>query len=357
MAALTTAQLANVANAALDYYIDRGTIYSQSIQDKPLLAAMDKSAKTFPGGKGNVDLAVKGDYGVSGTAHVMGYTATDSVTYVNPINIKRVNYTWREHHTGISVTHTELKHDGISVTDSSESRSTSNHSNRATTMLANLLEDKLEDMMEGYARGMNSLLYGDGSGEADALAGIRSIILDNSGASGTSVGNLSCADNTWWRNRFNVAISTTATGQELTDLIHTELRQLRRFGGRPNLALAGSAFLDQLATELKNKGNYTQTGWNNKSATDIGVADVHYGGLTFQYDPSLDDLTISGKDPSKRCYIIDTSKLKLHYMEGEKMKRHSPARPHDSYVMYRAITTTAVLCANQLNCHGVYEIA
>ena len=353
MAALTANELANVANAALDYYIDRGTVYSQTLQDKPLLAAMDKNAKTFPGGKGKVDLAVKGVY----TTTVAGYTGTDTVSYANPINIKRANYTWREHHAGISVTHTELKHDGISVTDSSESRSTSNHSNRATTMLANLLEDKLEDMMEGYSRGMNDLLWGDGTAEADALAGIRSIIVDDPSASGTTVGNLSTVDNTWWRNRASVAISTSSGGQELTDLIHTELRQLRRYGGRPNLALAGSAFLDRLATELKSKGNYTQTGWNNKSATDIGVADIHYGGLVFQYDPSLDDLTISGKDPDKRCYIIDTSKIKLHYMEGEKMKRHSPARPHDSYVMYRAITTTATLCANQLNCHGVYEIS
>jgi hypothetical protein len=45
------------------------------------------------------------------------------------------------------------------------------------------------------------------------------------------------------------------------------------------------------------------------------------------------------------------------YMEGEKMKKHSPARPHTSYVFYKAITTTAVLCASQVNCHGVYEIA
>jgi len=47
----------------------------------------------------------------------------------------------------------------------------------------------------------------------------------------------------------------------------------------------------------------------------------------------------------------------MYYMDGEKMKRHSPARPADQYVMYRALTTTGVLAATQLNCHGVYEIA
>ena len=354
MAALTSAQLSNVANAALDYYVEKGKVMSQTLEDKPLLAAMEKSAKTMPGGKGNVSMAVKGVY----TSGVTGYVATDTVTYANPANIQRVNYPWKEHHTGISVTLTELKHDGISVSDSTTGESTSSMSGREQHALANLLDDKLEDMAEGYSRGMNTLLYGDGTADAKALAGIRSIIVENPAASGTTVGGLSTVSNTWWRSRAELAISTTATGQVLIDKLHQEIRQLRRYGGKPSIAVCGSIFLDQLGTELKNKGNFTQTGWSGSGkATDISMGEIHYGGIKFQYDPALDDLTVSGKNPDKRCYIIDPSKMYLHYMDGEKMARHSPARPHDSYVIYRAITTTAVLCASQLNCHGVYEIA
>ena len=349
--AFSSAELANIANAALDYYIDRGTVYANSLQDKPLLAAMDKSAKTFPGGKENVSMAVKGTY----TTTVSGYTHNDTVSYANPANIQRVNYAWKEHHAGISLTLTELKKDGISVTDSLNSASTSNHSGRDATVLANLLEDKLDDMMEGYSRGMNDLLYGDGSGSATALAGIRSIIVDDPSASGTTVGGLSTVTNTWWRNRANVAISTTSSGQELIELLHSEMRELKRFGGKPTLALAGSAFLDRLADELRRNGNYSNTGFARNQ--DISMGEINYNGMVFQYDPTLDDLTISGKDPSKRCYIMDPSKMYLHYMDGEKMKRHAPARPATQYVMFRAITTTAVLCASQLNCHGVYEIS
>ena len=359
MAALSAAELANVANAALDYYIDKGTVYAQSLQDKPLLAAMEKNAKKFPGGKGDVSLAVKGAY----TTTVEGYKATDTVTYANPANIQRVNYTWREHHAGISVTLTELKHDGITVTDSTTGENTSSASGRESTMLANLLEDKLDDMMEGYARGMNDFLYGDGTADADALAGIQTIIADDPAAANASVGGLRTDQNTWWRNRSNYTssgsdIAVTASGQELTDKLHTEIRQLRRYGGRPSIAVCGSDFLDRLATELKNKGNYTQTGWSGGGkSTDFSIGQITYEGIKFEYDPTLDDLTITGNSPSKRCYIIDPTKLYLMYMDGEKMVRHSPARPHDSYVIYRAITTTAVLCASQLNCHGVYEIA
>tara|TARA_Y200000002_G_scaffold382306_1_gene398923 strand:+ start:1072 stop:2124 length:1053 start_codon:yes stop_codon:yes gene_type:complete len=349
--AFSSDELANIANAALDYYIDRGNVYDNSKQDKPFLKALDSKAVEFPGGKGAVSLAVKGVY----TTTVAGFTHNSTVSYSNPANIERVNYNWKEHHSGISLTLTELKHDGLSVTDSLNSASTSSHSKRDQTVLVNLFKDKLDDMMEGYAKGMNTFLYGDGTADANAIAGIQSIVKDNPAATSSTVGGLRTDTNSWWRNRVNVAISNTSGGQELTDLLHTEIRQLKRFGGRPDLALCGSDFLDRLATELKSKGNYTQTGW--AGSNDISVGDIMYAGLKFQYDPTLDDLTISGKNPDKRCYILDTSKLKLHYMSGEKMKRHAPARPATQYVMYRAMTTTATLCASQLNCHGVYEIS
>ena len=347
--AFSSAELTNIANASLDYYINKGQAYEQSLEDKPLLSAMDKASKTFPGGKGDVSIAVKGTY----TSSVAGYTHNDTVSYANPANILRCAYTWREHHTGISVTMTELKHDGISVNDSTTSASTSNHSKRDQHALVNLLEDKLGDMMEGYSRGMNSLLYGDGTGDAKAIAGVQALIKDapNSG----NVGGLSSSTNAWWRSRANVAISNSATGTELIDLLHTEMRQLKRFGGKPNIAVCGSAFLDRLADELRRNGSYSNTGFSGSQ--DIAMGQINYNGLTFQYDPALDDLTVSGKNPDKRCYILDTSKLCLYYMDGEKMKKHAPARPAKQYVIYRAMITTAVLAATQLNCHGVYEIS
>ena len=349
--AFSSAELANIANAALDYYIDKGNVYSQSLQDKPLLKAVDAGAKTFPGGKGELSVAVKGNY----TTTVAGYTHNDTVAYANPANIQRAAYAWKEHHAGISLTMTELKRDGISVTDSTTSSGTSNHSGRDQHVLVNLFQDKLDDMMEGYSRGMNDFLYGDGTGDANAIAGIQSIIKDDPSASGSTVGGLSTVTNTWWRNRANVAITTSATGQELIETMHSEMRQLKRFGGRPNVAVCGSAFLDRLSDELRRNGNYSQTGFSK--GQNISMGEINYNGLTFQYDPALDDLTISGKNPDKRCYIMDTSKLCMYYMDAEKMKRHSPARPATQYVLYRAITTTAALSSTQLNCHGVYEIS
>ena len=354
--AFTQAEIDNIANAALDYYISKGTVFSSTIQDKPLLAAMDAKAKTFPGGKGAVSVAVKGQYDSS----LAGYTHNDTVNYVNPVKIKRASYNWKEHHIGIGVTLTELKRDGISVVDSLNSDSLRNNRGRDETALANLLEDKLGDMAEGYARGLNTFLWGDGTADANAIAGIRAFIKDTPAAVGQTNGGIdqNAAANSWWRNRVNLSVATTAAGDELLGFLNTEFRQLKRYGGKPDVALCGSDFMDRLNKELRARGYYTQSGYAR--STDIAHGDVTFSGLVFKYDPTMDDIgtTLGGStDYRKRCYIIDSSKLCLYYMENEKMKRHSPARPHNQYVMYRAMTTTGVLAAQQLNCHGVYQFS
>ena len=38
------------------------------------------------------------------------------------------------------------------------------------------------------------------------------------------------------------------------------------------------------------------------------------------------------------------------------MKKTQPARPYDRYVMYKGLTSTGVMVAQQLNTSGVYEI-
>jgi hypothetical protein len=354
--AFSQAELDNIANAALDYYIDRGKVFSSTIQDKPLLAAMDAKSKTFPGGRGAVSVGVKGQYDTS----LAGYTHDDQVNYVNPAKIRRANYNWREHHIGIGVTLTELKRDGISVVDSLNSESVRNNRGREETALANLLQDKLEDMAEGYARGMNTLLWGDGTQSATVMAGIRAFVKDTPAAAGQTVGGIdqNASANSWWRNRVNLSVTTTGTGDELIALLNTEMRQLKRFGGKPDIALCGSDFMDRLLRELRARGYYTDAGFAR--GNDIKHGDVAFGGMVFKYDPTMDDIGTSlggSTDYRKRAYIIDSSKLCLYYMENEKMKRHAPARPHDRYVMYRAVTTTAVLAATQLNCHGVYQFS
>jgi len=345
---MTQQQLENVANAALDYHMSRGEIFSQTIQDKPLLREMTSRKKTFPGGKGNITLRVKGEY----TTTVQGFSGDDAVGYKNPANIKTATFPWKELHWGIQVTLSELKNDGITITDTTDGTGESEHTDREATALANIFEDKIEDMAEGSARDLNVMYWLDGTQDSKKIPGIKSFIVDNP-ASSAIIGGLDPAVNTWWRNRANLAIAVGVdpSAQVLVNFLQTELRQLRRYGSPDHIALCGSSFLNQLEKELRAKGNYTLEGWAKAGRIDVGMADVALKGINFEYDPTLDDM-----GEADRCYILDTKAIMPMVMDGEYMKKHSPARPPEKYVLYRAVTLTAGLVCKQRNTSGVYKI-
>src|SRR3546814_1862694 len=88
-----------------------------------------------------------------------------------------------------------LKKDGISVVDSLNSESTTNHSGREMTAITNIFQDKLEDMDEGSARSFNNILWKDGTQSSKVFAGIQSIIVDDP-TTGVAAG-IDRATNTW----------------------------------------------------------------------------------------------------------------------------------------------------------------
>jgi len=342
----TAQELSNIANALLDYHV-KGPAWSQVIQDRPFFDYVMANQKKFPGGKEFITEPVKGVY----TTRVQGFSHDDTVTYANPANIKRTQVKWYEIHAGISLTLTELKIDGISVVDSLNSSDTSNHSRREAVVLTGLMEDKIEDMMEGFARDFTEMLWRDGTQDAKAVPGIQSFILDDPTAAGSTFG-IDRIANTWWRNRASLLIdSSTPSNQNLVQDLQKEFRQLRRFRGRPGMMCAGSDYMDAFERELRSKGNYTLEGWSKQGRIDASVADLAFKGIMIEYEPVLDDL---GK--SKYNYVFDMKHLYLKCMDGEDRKIHTPARPPEKYVMFRAMTWTGALCSNQLNAQLVHSV-
>jgi len=246
----------------------------------------------------------------------------------------------------------ELAKAGVSVTDTTTGKSTSDHSQEEKIRLANMLEEKVWDMMDGTDRSMNLMYWRDGTSDSKLIPGIRSFILDDP-TSATVVLGIDQSVNTFWRNRASLALASgTPANQVVVTKLQNEWRQLRRFGGRPDLVLCGSSFLDFVEQELRSKGNYTLEGWSSKKSTDASLADVSFKGVNFKYDPTLDDLSLQ-----KYCFVLDTRHIFPMYIEGENWKKHNPARPENKYVLYRAQTYMGGLICDQRNCHGVYSIA
>jgi hypothetical protein len=369
--AFTAGEITNISNAALDYYLDRGDVWRQSLQKRPLFDKMVSRKKYFPGGKGDISLAVSGAFGAGGVNDsVKGYTHDDTVVFYTPANIKRANYPWREHHIGLTMTHTELKIDGISVVDpGSNGERTTEHSRREMTVLVGLLEDKLFDLGEQYARKFNTLLYGDGVADTKALAGLKLLIADNPTTGIVGGINRATAGNEWWRNRAYTAAmgaavtgtpalaawgggpiaSNVANGGALLQVLQSERRLLTRYGGEPDLFLAGSAFIGAMELEIRANGNYSMTGFTKSQ--DGSMGSMQFAGSEVVYDPTLDDMGLS-----KRAYWFDSKKIMLMCMEDEWMHRHTPARPADKFIMYRSITSTCQLVGKQFNSSLVIDI-
>lgn len=346
----TSQELQNIANSVLNYH-QRGAAITQSIQNKPLMMDMESNKKPFGGGKENITIPVVGDY----TSQLKGYSYNDTVTYANPANTKRASYPWKEQHVGISMTNTELKTGGIHVVDDTNFGKTVESSDQELYVLTDLLEEKVKDMNEGYARSFNLKLWQDGTQDAKDFPGVTSMIVD-SPTTGTT-GGIDRASNTWWRNRALVGstkIISSTTLQTLSQTLRVEVRQLRRFSKSQNYKIyAGSTFINLLETEVYAKGLLTQEGFTNNGKTDIGLADISMRGVgTFQYDPTLDDLGFAD-----RAYFIDMNAIQLRPMMNEDKVMHNPARPFNQYVLYRAMTWTGGLVASQLNSCGVYQAA
>jgi hypothetical protein len=344
----SVAELQNISAAALDFYV-KGAPLSQVIQERPLSDDLIAKQKTFPGGKDFISIPVKGAY----NKYLQGFSHDDPVGYTNPTNIRRVQYPWREAHGGIGLTLTELKKDGISVVDSESSEKTTEHSDRELTVLTGILDDKLEDMAEGWARDFQSTCWLDGTQDAKLWPGVTAFITDDPTTG--IVGGIDRASNPWFRHRALVGankLTASAANSTLTLALRKEFRQLRRFRGKPTKAYCGSDFLAGLELEIHAKGFFTQTGFAKQGRIDIGMAEPELQGVEFVYEPSLDDIGFS-----KRSYVLDLKHLGLRVMDGEDRKTHSPARPYDRYVMYRAMTWTGGMVMDQANCHGVYEIA
>lgn len=358
--AFTADEIANINNSALEAYIDKGKVWAQNIANKPMLQAFNANAGKFSGGKEVVSFAVKAG---QGGGALTGYTHDDQLNYYNPTGTKRAKFPWREHFIGIQVTHTELKTDGINIIEDGADQTTQEMDGREEHVLANLLDEKMDDLGEDYAFSLDRLLHGDGSSDAKAIAGIQSIILDVPAVGST--GGFSRVTQPYWRNRAATVANglaggqgaitvNTANGGALIEFLEKEWLQLSKYrkGTTKYKIFAGSDFIAGYRKEMRANGYYTNNGL--KGTVDGSQGALEWKNVPVEWDPTMDDI-----GQSKRCYVIDMSKtgVRLLYMDGNRMKKHNPARPYDRMVMYNGISMTGVLVAKQLNTSAVYDIA
>jgi hypothetical protein len=349
MAALGVTLASDIASAALIWYV-KGKALSQTTQDKPLLKWLRDGKKMFASGNLQISEPVQGAYMSDTPGFLQGFSYDDQINFNSASNLLRAVFNWKETITSLWITWTDLLIDGISIIDDVKGGKTSQHSGVDTTRLTGILENRLGDFGESDSRAYNTMYWKDGSQDPKQVPGITAILTD-APTVGTT-GGLSRSTYIWWQHRVNLTLTPSATNSTLIQFFNSELLQLRRYGGKPNKALCGSAFLDALRLELFAKGYFTMSGFQGDKATELGMGGVHISGMgKFEYDPTLDTMGMA-----KRCYVMDGNRLKLWAMDGEDQKVLTPERPYNYLVyLYNKKCTGAIVCT-QLNGNGVYSI-
>lgn len=346
MATLGLVLAGDLINDALAYYV-RGPALSQTMEDRPLLKMFRDKQKTFPAGNLQISEPVQGSYMSDTAGFFTGYQEDDQLSFAQAQNVLRVVYPWKEVHAGLIISHTELKKDGITITDHQKEH---DHSD-ALTRLTGILENRLDDYAESWARMMNRMIWLDGSQDVKQTPGLTSILTETPGAGNT--GGLNRANYWWWQHRAFIgvnALTASADGQNLTRFLRADLRKLKQYQGKPNTPVCGSDFITALELEVGQKGVYTQEGFTKEN--DMGMNKIKMLGLgTFFWDPTLDDLGYS-----KRCYVFDSRRIQLRPMQDEDNKLITPERPYQYMVFLRSMTWTGAMVATQLNSNAVYEV-
>lgn len=364
MEGFSAAQISHAQATGLDFYI-KGKLFNSGIQEKPTLAKFESSKKSFTGGNENISVGVKFDTGADGVNDSLtGFSHTDAVGFYNPGKGLRANYVWREHHLGMEMSETELKRHGILVDDKFDGVRRGK-GDRGLHILSNVLDEALADFSEQYASTMNTLVWGDGTSDSSALAGLRSMIVDIP-TLGT-VGGLSNVSHPMWRNRAytaafaadatydatyggNKVTSAATSGGTLIQVLQQEWRQLRRYGGKPTCFAAGSDFIDAMEVEMRANGYYNNNGMAGSQEAAIG--DLMFKGVPVYYDPTLDDL---GR--AKYAYIWDPKDIYIYALEGDWRRQRTPARPYDKFVFHQSVLATGQMVARRRNSALVIEIA
>lgn len=347
---LTAELLQNLMAASLDAYM-KGAVERLDVQEKPLLALLERSSRPFTGGKDEIIKTVS--FGPKPVEH--GFQGDDVLQFSNPGTLKQVRTRWYNRHIGLKIGIEELQRNGLVIVDADMGMDVRSQAGAAAVQLANLFEEKLEDLRIGREESRNLMFWGDGTASPLDVPGIRYWVQDDPTIP-LVVGGIDQGAVPEWRNRAVIGIvanQSNASQQVLYQTLQREWRQLTKYGRRPTVALAGSDFIEQLENEYAVRGQMFDSGFD-RSDVEISKPGFRFNGIRIQYDPTLDDI---GR--SKYCYFLNIGRsgiMKLH-MDGWKDRKHYPARPEDRFTFYHSLTTVDAMLAVDRRSSGVYSIA
>lgn len=336
----------------IDFYLSNNPV-DQIALERPLLKALQAKKKTAPGAKQYIVEQLRARY----SSNFQWFNGSSVVTYNRRQTVEQASYTWRSCHDGLALDEDRLAQNGIKISDD---RSTSVASDAEKIQLTNLIEESSEVLRLGFQEQFSYQLHLDGTQSTDAVTGLDALV-SLAPTSGTVGGiDRSVAANAYWRNNVATGLTTTTSTGTILNSMEVTYRQCMRNGGRPDLMIAGSTYVDGYRNFMLNTFGRMDYGTGGFKRVEGGTEVLMFQGTEIQWSPEFQELD-SRYAPAtlweKRMYMLNTGTIRLRPLEGHDMITRKPPRAYDRYEYYWGLTWRGAMTMNRSNANAVLSLA
>jgi hypothetical protein len=343
--------LIDAGKIGLDYFLANDPV-DQIALERPLLKALQAKKKTAPGAKQFVVEQLRKTY----ASNFQWYNGSSIVTYNRRQTIEQAQYAWRSCHDGFALDEDRLAQNGITITDSS---GPSNATDAEKIQFTSLIEEQAAALKLGFQEQFSYQLHLDGTQSTDAIGGLDSLVslAPTSGVVGGI--DRASSSNAYWRNNFSTGLTTTTSTGTILNQMEVNFRQCSRNGGRPDLIIAGSQFIDGYRNFVLNTFGRMDFGPSNTKVVEGGTSVLRFQGVDVQWSPEFQELDARFAPATlweKRCYFLNTNTIRLRPLAGHDMISRKPPRAYDRYEYYWAMTWKGALTMNRSNANSVLAL-
>ena len=336
----------------IDYFLSENPV-DQVKLERPLLKALLAKKKTAPGAKQYIVEQLRARY----SSNFQWFNGSSVVTYNRRQTVEQASYTWRSCHDGLALDEDRLAQNGIKISDD---RSTSVASDAEKIQLTNLIEESSEVLRLGFQEQFSYQLHLDGTQSTDAVTGLDALV-SLAPTSGTVGGiDRSVSANAYWRNNVATGLTTTTSTGTILNQMEITYRQCMRNGGRPDLMIAGSTYVDGYRNFMLNTFGRMDYGTGGFKRVEGGTEVLMFQGTEIQWSPEFQELDARYAPATlweKRMYMLNTGTIRLRPLEGHDMITRKPPRAYDRYEYYWGLTWRGAMTMNRSNANAALSLA
>lgn len=348
----TSQEIIEAGKAGLDFYLAENPV-DQVALERPIMKALQGKKKAAPGAKQFIVEQLRKGY----QSNFQWFNGSAIVTYNQRQSLEQANYAWRSCHDGLALNEDRLAQNGIIIDDDKAATSASD---AEKLQLTNLFTEQMEILRLGFQEQFSYALHLDGTQSTDALTGLDGLV---SLAPTTGVvGGIdrSVSGNAYWRNNVSTGLTTTTSTGTILNQMEVQFRQCARNGGRPDLIVAGSTYIDGYRNFVLNTFGRMDFGPSNTKKVEGGTSVLTFQGIEVQWSPEFQELDARFAPATpweKRCYMLNSAHITLRPLQGQDMKTRKPPRAYDRYEYYWGLTWRGALTMCRSNAHAVLALA